>query len=320
MPAMRNALNDLPLSGAVFTQEGQFGEGMLPMMADNGYSVMLLPKNLFKVQHTDMQAEAFFDGGDEGTEQDNVVLTAGTTSHMVLHALQALADAHGQPAALDEAWRELLLGQVSDSTGWNPYRTETEYALSHLGTAAELATAWDGEAYRIVPALTEVVAEVDADDVTVEEFGLPASLGVVGLTPDSWLVLDHQAVHLAARLDRGLGQVRFVDETLRVDQEACWRFHAASTAAEAVAAGQLLNAAGPRVAASAGRRGRGREERPHWRCWRWPPCSGGAPETPGPQSSRIARRISASFIGGYGFWMNPARPLPAKRLVASCSL
>jgi hypothetical protein len=68
---------------------------------------------------------------------------------------------------------------------------------------------------------------------------------VVGLTPDRWLVLDHQTVHLAARFDRGLGQVRIVDETLRVDQEACWRFHAANTAAEAVAAGQFLNTAGP---------------------------------------------------------------------------
>jgi hypothetical protein len=437
------AEHDLPLSGAVFTQEGQFGEGMLPMMADHGYSVMLLPKNLFKVQHTDMQSEAFFDGGDvdvlvtsrgfehaesgsgvtwtfcddgellatndmppyagplfvhneasvaeyeaeledrvadgyrisgivecveglraegmeppalppvldgawqpedtdnlglwmggagifggdEGTEQDNVVLTTGTTSHLVLHAVQALADTHGQPEALDEAWRELLLGQVSDSTGWNPYRTETEYSVIHLATATELATAvaadllelapeqtvwldgdgqvidapgegtacaadfpielatdgfgrtvdqtctddpvtglprlqicfgaaeatdapevvaaWDGEAYRLVPALTDAVVEVDADDITLEAIGLPGSLGVVGLTPDRWLVLDHQTVHLAARFDRGLGQVRIVDETLRVDQEACWRFHAANTAAEAVAAGQFLNTAGP---------------------------------------------------------------------------
>ncbi len=435
--------HDLPLSGAVFTQEGQFGEGMLPMMADHGYSVMLLPKNLFKVQHTDMQSEAFFDGGDvdvlvtsrsfehaesgsgvtwtfcddgellatndmppyagplfahnpasvaeyeteledrvadgyrisgivecvqglraegieppplppvldgawqpedtdnlglwmggagifggdEGTEQDNVVLTTGTTSHLVLHAAQALADAHGQPDALDQAWRELLLGQVSDSTGWNPYRTETEYSLTHLATATDLATAvaadlldlepgqtiwldgagqvidapgdgaacttdfpiplaadgfgrtvdqtctndpvtslpcleicfaaaeatdppevvatWDGAAYRLVPALTDAVDEVDADDITIDTFGLPASLGVVGLTPDSWLVLDHQTIHLAARFDRPQGHVRFVDETLRVDQDACWRFHAASTAEEAVAAGQLLNAAGP---------------------------------------------------------------------------
>ncbi len=35
-------------SGVVFTQEGQFGEGMLPFMKENNYNIALYPKNLFR--------------------------------------------------------------------------------------------------------------------------------------------------------------------------------------------------------------------------------------------------------------------------------
>ena len=39
---------------------------------------------------------------------------------------------------VDEAWRELALGGVSDSTGWNPGRGEVEYAFTHQAAAREL--------------------------------------------------------------------------------------------------------------------------------------------------------------------------------------
>ncbi len=432
---------DIPLSGAVFTQEGQFGEGMIPLMQEYGYTVAVLPKNLFGLQHSDMGDRAFFErdgttvmigsrgfedadtgagatwyfmddgelvatndlppylgplfvyheesllafeervqervdqgyriagiedcaqalldagvqreplppvldgtwqpddtdnvglwmggggawSGDDGTERDNGVLTLGTRGHKILVA----AGAHlGDAAALDEAWRELLLGQVSDSTGWNPYGTETEYSLSHMGRAVELAAealvaehpdragqllwldgdgtvlegdpadaidggpfgadfeavggerevavehlisgitglpvlqltfsegshglgspqvtfTWDGEAYRGVTALTHEVREVDADELTCDAIGLPAALGVVGLEPDLWLVLEQETIHLAALHARGLGSVTFVDETLGADETATWRFHLAATGAEALQAGILLNEAGP---------------------------------------------------------------------------
>lgn len=37
------------------------------------------------------------------------------------------------------AWREALLAQVSDSTGWNPFRTEIAYSRTRAQKAAELA-------------------------------------------------------------------------------------------------------------------------------------------------------------------------------------
>lgn len=432
---------DLPLSGVVFTQEGQFGEGMIPLMQEYGYSVAVLPKNLFGLQHADLSDRAFFEhdgtgvliggrsfedddtgsgmswyfmddgelvatndlppylgplfvyheesllafeeriqeredlgyriagiedcaqelqeagvvpeplppvldgtwqpddtdnvglwmggggawSGDDGTERDNGVLTLGTRAHKTLVA----AGAHlAERASLDEAWRELLLGQVSDSTGWNPYRTETEYSLSHMGRAVEIAASalvaehperagqvlwldgdgtvlegdpadaiddgpfgadfvaeggerevtiehlvsgitglpvlhvtfgegshtagspqvaftWDGAAYRGVTALTHELHEVAADELTCEAIGLPAALGVVGLAPDTWLVLEQGSVHLAALHDRGQGTVTFVDETLGRDETATWRFHLAATGAGALQAGILLNEAGP---------------------------------------------------------------------------
>ncbi len=434
-------LLDLPLSGVVFTQEGQFGEGMIPLMQEYGYTVAVLPRNLFKLHHEDDTTRAFFErdgttvmvggrsfddadsgagaswyflddgelvatndlppylgplfvyqeesllafedklqekvdqgyriagvedcvqslldegverdelppildgawqpgdtdnlglwmggggtwSGDDGTERDNRVLTTGTRGHKTLAAVGAHLD---DESALDEAWRELLLGQVSDSTGWNPYRTETEYSLEHMGRAIELAADalvaahpdragqvlwldgdgtilegdpadaigegpfgasheasageraiseehlvsgttglpvlaitfgegshqggspqvafdWDGEAYRLVTALTHDVRQVAADELTCETNGQPASLGVVGLAPDTWLVLDQQSVHLAARYDRGQGTVTFLDETLGPDESATWRFHLAASADEALAAGIRLNESGP---------------------------------------------------------------------------
>ena len=41
----------LPLSGVVFNQEGQAGEGRQKMLLDEGYSVGVYPKNLWKYQH-----------------------------------------------------------------------------------------------------------------------------------------------------------------------------------------------------------------------------------------------------------------------------
>ncbi len=255
--------HDVPLSGVVFTQEGQFGEGMLGVMEQYGYTTAVVARNLFGTQHDDVDHALFDDvyhpgvdvivggrsftveatgasaqwtflddgellatndmncylgplfvhqpeavaayeakvqgyvdqgyrvagiescvaglkdsgvgslplptildgawqpedtdnvglwmggagifGGLEGTESDNGVLTLGTRAHLVVHAAQQRAEQEQQPAALDEAWRELFLGQVSDATGWNPYRTETEYARTHLQRAIDLAAAYLAE-------------------------------------------------------------------------------------------------------------------------------------------------------------------------------
>lgn len=45
-------------SGTVFTQEGQFGEGQAAFMADHGYDTLVLPKNLYRYQHGELDNPA----------------------------------------------------------------------------------------------------------------------------------------------------------------------------------------------------------------------------------------------------------------------
>ncbi|MBI3184830.1 MAG: hypothetical protein HYZ28_22050 [Myxococcales bacterium] len=247
----------LVLSGVVFTQEGQFNEGMLDLMREHGYTTAVLPKNLLSYQHADEQRAFFRSGGidvavggrggavgdlsfgwsgpgdgelivtskmnpyagkkffatdagigeyegqrvqaeDAGvrfvtitelvelakqrgafppmppindgtwqpnstrnlyrwmgglggltdalvpTEKDSVVLATNLRSSMDVAACEAVvAWAQRRPgdearrAALEEAERELLLAQVSDSTGWNPWLAEVNYSLEHAHLASE---------------------------------------------------------------------------------------------------------------------------------------------------------------------------------------
>ena len=56
--------NGLTLSGAVFCQEGQGAEGMARRMAENDYTVMAWPKNLWGWQHGEYEAEPYYTFGD----------------------------------------------------------------------------------------------------------------------------------------------------------------------------------------------------------------------------------------------------------------
>jgi hypothetical protein len=239
------AANDLPLSDVVFTQEGQFGEGMLQRMPEFGYHTAVLPHNLASAVWGAESPQATWKAGDVNvliggagyatasytvgwhflndgelyaTDDKNCYLGASfreSPEAMEAHAaeLQAAEDsgakiatigeftaAHGadhdepmpdmvdgtwqpdntdnlglwmggmgifsadeddlvrvlnarasrQLAAaelvdgagadqLDEGWRELLLGEVSDASGWNPLAVEVAYGKDHSSTAYELA-------------------------------------------------------------------------------------------------------------------------------------------------------------------------------------
>ncbi len=58
------AANDVPVSGAVFCQEGQAGPGMAAAMASHGYSTLVFPKNLFTFQHGDGARAPLYKLGD----------------------------------------------------------------------------------------------------------------------------------------------------------------------------------------------------------------------------------------------------------------
>jgi hypothetical protein len=56
--------HDIPLSRSVFCQEGQAAPAMARQMADRGYRTMAWPKNLWRYQHGDADAEPLYSFGD----------------------------------------------------------------------------------------------------------------------------------------------------------------------------------------------------------------------------------------------------------------
>ena len=243
-------------SGPVFTQEGQFGEGMADLLGTSGDATLLLPKNLFSYFHGDGAVDLYYtthgvpvviagrgvsdaasgfdttwvymndaellatggvnpyvpdqfvvhpdavaafesqltaletsgyviagvsdyvatlqgagvaptplppmldgtwqpdDTGDLARwmgdaalwpdgERDNLVLTTNTAAGRMALAAETALDAartagHEPPGAAEDvtrAWRDLLLGEVSDATGWNPIPNETFYGLAQAGLA-----------------------------------------------------------------------------------------------------------------------------------------------------------------------------------------
>lgn len=80
------------------------------------------------------------------TEKDNAVLTSNVAASLDVRACEVFAQwAAGKPGAaareeaLSLAGRELMLAQVSDSTGWNPWLGEVSYSLEHARLAREAA-------------------------------------------------------------------------------------------------------------------------------------------------------------------------------------
>lgn len=88
-------------------------------------------------------------GGFAATERDNAVVSgsseAGREVLAAEIATRAAADAGHPVAGADEeiarAWRDLLIGEVSDSTGWNPLGTEVYYGQFHAELARTRARA-----------------------------------------------------------------------------------------------------------------------------------------------------------------------------------
>ena len=101
-------------------------------------------------QPRDTQSMHLWMGGSgqaPGDERDNQVLTGNVQARHRLRAAEwLLAEATDQgidvtqaEATLRYAVRELLLAEVSDSTGWRPVKTEVQYSLTHQAEAAARA-------------------------------------------------------------------------------------------------------------------------------------------------------------------------------------
>jgi len=120
------------------------------------------------------------------TERDNVVLTLNAAASAELKVAETLLDwAKSEARAdfadlddlLDEAKRILVMGQVSDSTGWNPWQGEVEYSIARasysLALAAQIEREVKGRAgisklLWIDVAANEVSEERNREDVEFE--------------------------------------------------------------------------------------------------------------------------------------------------------
>lgn len=73
-------------------------------------------------------------GGFRQHERDNDVLMACVSAERAVRALQRAAG-----TVPDAVWQDLLLGQVSDARGLNPWRGEVQYGLRHCDAARTAA-------------------------------------------------------------------------------------------------------------------------------------------------------------------------------------
>lgn len=123
--------------------------------------------------------------GDD--EHDDTVLISNIRAR---HIVDAAEVAGGDPELIKSAWKALLLSEVSDATGWNPYPTEPQYALDHAAEAEGLALESMGDACGdvVVDLRTRMVV---TDTVYVESTiaaSAPIEVTAAGRTVDTtWL-------------------------------------------------------------------------------------------------------------------------------------
>ncbi|MBI2373605.1 MAG: hypothetical protein HYV07_06365 [Deltaproteobacteria bacterium] len=76
------------------------------------------------------------------SERDSDVLAATYRARTSVERAERFTAESKDPRVrrgIDAAWREALLAQVSDSTGWNPFKNEIAYSLGHANSAEDLA-------------------------------------------------------------------------------------------------------------------------------------------------------------------------------------
>ncbi|MCA9593130.1 MAG: hypothetical protein KC776_07460 [Myxococcales bacterium] len=121
-------------------------------------------------------------------ERDNHVRSLGALAHRELAAAETAAKVSGIDVRnrLDSAWRYLFLSEVTDASGINPYRGETEYGLSHATEALRIArsvineakAAMKATAVTIDPGAETMTSGASDDPLVGEPTSAPFELGV----------------------------------------------------------------------------------------------------------------------------------------------
>jgi len=111
------------------------------------YSPERLPPLIDGTWHPERSLNMFRWMGGEGEfaskvdEKDNEVLTKNYKTSLLIRAAEILIDEKGRvdlSSKLEGAKKELLLAEVSDSTGWNPWTNEINYSLEKAEVAQKL--------------------------------------------------------------------------------------------------------------------------------------------------------------------------------------
>ncbi|MBI4814957.1 MAG: hypothetical protein HY791_01785 [Deltaproteobacteria bacterium] len=106
------------------------------------------------------------------TERDSDVLARIIRARNAVAAVDALGPSADPRArrGLERAWREAVLAQVSDSTGWNPFKNEVDYSLAHAANAEHFAAA-TAACLELTPASVET-PNCTPSDRTLEQLGI----------------------------------------------------------------------------------------------------------------------------------------------------
>lgn len=113
----------------------------------SAYSPERLPYLIDGTWHPERSMNMFRWMGGEGEfgskvdEKDNEVLTKNYKTSLLVRAAEILIDEKGRldlSSKLKEAKKEILLAEVSDSTGWNPWTNEINYSLEKAENAQKI--------------------------------------------------------------------------------------------------------------------------------------------------------------------------------------
>ncbi len=155
-----------------YVKENDLGQEPLPPLLDGTWQPPST-ESMFQWMGRSGAIDAIVD-----CERDNEVLTANYRArHMIAATETLLAWARDRSLAADdeypdglrECWRSALLGQVTDSSGINPFINEVDYGRDHAAVATECASAIatelarrEGSPWLSVNTLTGEVTPLDA--------------------------------------------------------------------------------------------------------------------------------------------------------------
>jgi hypothetical protein len=112
-------------------------------------------------------------------------------------------------------WRKLAEGHHEVTIRFDP-SDERALAVEFPGTSDDIA---------YTPGLLDEVVRAPRSAFVFDHFELALSNGLIGLTPERFVIKDQARVHIAAKVVPDNDAVVFHDDTAPVQEEVTWVFH-----------------------------------------------------------------------------------------------